>query len=126
MSDFNYNKGRHCPLVVGFNNHNSPHPSLAILYATKPGCPPYSQIWKDNASQSNNTGGGSQKQVGDRQSHGRLLCGWGYYHSIFELWSDNQYCLQGGYHTPCHSWQHPILHMPGFHENILSCIGERK
>jgi hypothetical protein len=28
--------------------------------------PPYIQIWEDSASQSNNTGGGSQKQVGER------------------------------------------------------------
>ena len=30
--------------------------------------------------------------------------------------------IQGGYHIPCHNWQHPALHMPGFHENVLSCI----
>ena len=33
--------------------------------------------------------------------------------------------IQGGYHIPCHNWQHPALHMLIFHENVLSCIGKK-
>ena len=126
MSDFNYIRGMHCPLVIGFQQSQFSPSSLAFLYATEPRCPPYIQVWKDSASQSNNTSGGLQKQMGERRTHGWSLCGRGHCHSIFGLWSDNQHCLQGGYHIPCHNWRHPALHMPGFHKNVLSCIGKER
>ena len=38
--------------LLFFNNRNFLHPSLAFLYAIKPGRPPYFQVWEDNVSQS--------------------------------------------------------------------------
>jgi len=121
VSIYSNTNGSHTQL-----NHNSPHPLLAFLYATEPKCPSYIQVCEDNASQSNNTGGRSQKQIRERWTHGWLLCGWGHCHFISKLWSDNEYCFQGGCHTPCHIWQYPTLHMPRFHKNILSCIGKER
>ena len=27
---------------------------------------------------------------------------------------------------PCHNWQHPALHMPGFYENVISGFGKER
>ena len=52
----------------------------------------------------NNTNDGSQKQMGKRWTHERLLCGWCHCHSISKLWSNNQHCLRRRYHILHHNW----------------------
>ena len=39
--------------------------------------------------------------------------------------SDNQNCLQRGYHILHHNWRHPALHVSKLHKNVLSSIGEK-
>ena len=52
--------------------------------------------------------------MGERRTNGSILCCWSHCHSISELWSGNQYCLQTRYHIPCHSWRHPHYRCPDF------------
>jgi len=48
MLNFNYNRGKHCHLVVGFQQSQL-SPFLARIFF-KHGRPPYIQVWEDSAS----------------------------------------------------------------------------
>ena len=111
-------------VIICFHQSRS-SPSLGhILRTTKPRRPPYILVWENNASQSSNTHGGSQKQMGERWTYRWLLYGCSYCHSISRRWSDNQHCFQGGYHILCHNWQYPTLHMPILHKNVILGFGK--
>ena len=126
MLNFNYSKGRHCPLVVGFQQSQF-SPSLArIFICHQTRTPTLLSGLGRQCVVIHNTACGSQKQIGECRTHGRLLCGWDHCHSISGLWSDNQHCLQAGYHIPCHNWRHPPLHVSRLYENVLSNIGKKR
>ena len=96
----NYNKGGYCPLVVGFQKSQFSPSFAPVFVCHQTQTPTLHLVWKYNASQSNNTDGGAQKQIGERQTHRQLLCSWGHCHSTSRLWSDIQQCLQRGYFIP--------------------------
>ena len=84
------------------------------------------QVQKDSVLQSRSTNGRWQKQMRERRTHGRLLCGWSNCHSISKIWSLNQHRLQRGHHISCHNCEHATLYVPWLHENVISVFGKER
>jgi len=69
-------KGGSLSSPYAFHNCDAPNYSDGFSCITKIICPSNFQVWKDGAPQSRSSDDGSQKQMGERWTHGRLLCGW--------------------------------------------------
>ena len=92
--EFICSKGRHFLLVIGFLQLLHYQSLVAFPFAMTLGCPPCFQVWEDGMSQSDNTDGGSQKQMGELHTHRWLQFGCSQCHFMSRLWSENQHCLQ--------------------------------